>query len=290
MREVLEDEQRAIDHGRVVGRDLQLVDRFVEAGVGVHVRAEPHAERLHEGADGIAGKVPRAVEGHVLDEVRHAALVFVLEHGAGLDGEPQLGARLRLPVLPDVVAEAVRERADRDQRVNRDDLVEPGGLDRGWDRRLLGAGQAQGGGNRGDENQEPEASMNSHGVIHTKSLRRTHLNCSQVRASMTVLTPAGTGRRLEAHLARPDSFDGRFHYCRAVYRPNPRGFQGTPQGDVVTVNELLIVRRRYSPVAAFEKSLISYVPDGTHEGTVNEHEPRPPHRQASASSSRRSSR
>jgi hypothetical protein len=31
---------------------------------------------------------------------------------------------------------------------------------------------------------------------------------------------------LEAHLARPESFDGRFHYCRAVYRSNPRGDGG----------------------------------------------------------------
>jgi len=27
----------------------------------------------------------------------------------------------------------------------------------------------------------------------------------------------------EAHLARPSDYDGKFHYCRAVYRPNPRG-------------------------------------------------------------------
>jgi hypothetical protein len=32
---------------------------------------------------------------------------------------------------------------------------------------------------------------------------------------------------IEAHRARPDSFDGRFHYCRAVYRPNPRGDGGS---------------------------------------------------------------
>jgi hypothetical protein len=31
---------------------------------------------------------------------------------------------------------------------------------------------------------------------------------------------------LEAHLARPESFDGKFHYCRAVYRSNPRGDGG----------------------------------------------------------------
>jgi hypothetical protein len=32
---------------------------------------------------------------------------------------------------------------------------------------------------------------------------------------------------LEAHLARPESYDGRFHYCRAVYRQNPRGDGGS---------------------------------------------------------------
>jgi hypothetical protein len=32
---------------------------------------------------------------------------------------------------------------------------------------------------------------------------------------------------LEAHLARPESYDGRFHYCRAVYRANPRGDGGS---------------------------------------------------------------
>jgi hypothetical protein len=32
---------------------------------------------------------------------------------------------------------------------------------------------------------------------------------------------------LEAHLARPQDYDGKFHYCRAVYRPNPRGDGGS---------------------------------------------------------------
>jgi hypothetical protein len=32
--------------------------------------------------------------------------------------------------------------------------------------------------------------------------------------------------RITARLARPDSFDGRFHYCRAAYRLNPRGDGG----------------------------------------------------------------
>lgn len=32
---------------------------------------------------------------------------------------------------------------------------------------------------------------------------------------------------VNAHLARPESFDGKFHYCRAVYRANPRGDGGS---------------------------------------------------------------
>src|SRR6187431_2684838 len=32
---------------------------------------------------------------------------------------------------------------------------------------------------------------------------------------------------IDAHLARPETYDGRFHYCRAVYRQNPRGDGGS---------------------------------------------------------------
>jgi len=32
---------------------------------------------------------------------------------------------------------------------------------------------------------------------------------------------------VDAHRARPESYDGRFHYCRAVYRQNPRGDGGS---------------------------------------------------------------
>ena len=36
----------------------------------------------------------------------------------------------------------------------------------------------------------------------------------------------GGGSSLASHMARPDSWDGEFHYCRAAYRPNPRGDGG----------------------------------------------------------------
>ena len=37
----------------------------------------------------------------------------------------------------------------------------------------------------------------------------------------------GGDASIEAHMARPDSFDGLFHYCRAMYRLNPRGDGGS---------------------------------------------------------------
>jgi hypothetical protein len=35
------------------------------------------------------------------------------------------------------------------------------------------------------------------------------------------------GASIAAHMARPDSFDGRFNYCRAMYRLNPNGDGGS---------------------------------------------------------------
>ena len=120
----------------------------------------------------------RAVERHVLDEVREPALVFILEHRAGVDGQPELGTGLGQPVLADVVAEAVRERADRNQRIDRNDLVERGGANRFGDRRrrhLLRAGQAQRGNNGGDKKHKPDASVINHELIRTRIRDVGHL-------------------------------------------------------------------------------------------------------------------
>ncbi|NTU51754.1 MAG: insulinase family protein, partial [Candidatus Aminicenantes bacterium] len=62
--------------------------------------------------------------GHVLDDVGQAELVLVLEDRAGVDDKAELGPVLRLPVLSDPVAEAVRKTADRDPGVDGDLLVE----------------------------------------------------------------------------------------------------------------------------------------------------------------------
>ena len=63
-------------------------------------------------ADARAGKMLRAFELHVLDEMRQPLLVVVFEHRSRFDDEPQLGAARRPAVRADVVAQAVRQRAD----------------------------------------------------------------------------------------------------------------------------------------------------------------------------------
>ena len=124
VRPVLEDEQRPIDGLRLVGRDRERVDRLVEARVGVDVGAEAHAERFEERHDLVLREVARAVEGHVLGEMRQPALVVVFEDRPGLDDEAQLGALLGLLVGADVVAQAIRQRSDRDLGIFRNGLAQ----------------------------------------------------------------------------------------------------------------------------------------------------------------------
>ena len=65
----------------------------------------------------------------------------------------------------------------------------------------------------------------------------------------------GGNQSVSAHTARPDSFDGRFHYCRAVYRMNPGGDGGSwltdyPLADIdlsVRLAELTKIRVGFDP-------------------------------------------
>ena len=118
LRPVFHDEQRPVDDAGIVGRNLQLVDRLIEARVGVDVRPEAHAHRLQEGDGLLLREVARAVEAHVLDEVGQPSLIVVLENRSRVDDQPELGAALRLLIPADVVAQAVGQRPDGDPRVN----------------------------------------------------------------------------------------------------------------------------------------------------------------------------
>ena len=102
---VAQDPQALADQRRVVARQIELVDRTVEAGLGVGVRAERQPGTLQE-VDQLAGRpVGRALERHVLQEVREAALVVVLHQRAGLDQQAQADAARWRGIRQDGVAQ-----------------------------------------------------------------------------------------------------------------------------------------------------------------------------------------
>ena len=62
----------------------------------------------------------------------------------------------------------------------------------------------------------------------------------------------------QAHLARPSDYDGKFHYCRAVYRSNPRGDGGNWLTDYPLADIDLSIR-----VAELTKILVAF--DAPHQ-------------------------
>ena len=121
---VLEDLEGSIDDDLLVGRDRQHVDGLVEARVGVDMGPEAHPERLQRVDQRLLLVALGAVERHVLDEVRDAELVVILEQGAHLYDKAQVGAARGIGVLTDEIAHPVGKLADDDRRIDRHDRIE----------------------------------------------------------------------------------------------------------------------------------------------------------------------
>ena len=119
VRPVLQDEQAGVDgRSALRGHVAHAVDGLVDAGVGIQVTAELHAERACEVDDAVAGEVLRAVEGHVLEEVGQSALVFLLLNGAHALCDVEVSHVLRVLVVADVVRQSVVKFADAHLIVN----------------------------------------------------------------------------------------------------------------------------------------------------------------------------
>ena len=124
MRPVLENLERVVDDLLGVRRYLQHVHGLVETRVRVHVRAETHPDRLHVVDEFLFLEMFRPVERHMLEEVRQATLVVVLEYGTRIDDEPELRPLLGLGVVPNHVAETVLQLPGADGRIDREGLIE----------------------------------------------------------------------------------------------------------------------------------------------------------------------
>ena len=120
VRPVLEDQERFVEHLRLVGRHFEHIDGFIEARKGVDARPEPHPDRLQELHRFLLGKMRGAVEGHVLDEMRQPRLVAVFEDRSGIDDQPERGALFWFLVRADVVPQPVGELSRRDLRIDGD--------------------------------------------------------------------------------------------------------------------------------------------------------------------------
>ena len=111
VRPVAENLEGGLENVGIVGRDLEPVQGVIVAGLGVQVGTERAADRLEVFDDLLLGEALGAVERHVFHEVCQPALVLFLEDRAGPQHQGELGPVARLLVVPDVVDEAVGQRA-----------------------------------------------------------------------------------------------------------------------------------------------------------------------------------
>ena len=114
---VLKDLERGGDDLGIVGRHLEHVDGLIKARVRVDRRSELHADRFEVVSEVLLLEVLGAVKRHMLHQVGETALGVVLEHGARIHDEPQLGAIFGSAVLADQVLHAVVELAHGDTGV-----------------------------------------------------------------------------------------------------------------------------------------------------------------------------
>ena len=114
---IAQEAKALVENARAVGRNGQDVHRFVEARKRIQVGAKAHADRLEILHDVILREGLRAVERHVLNEVREPALIVVFQNGTRVHNQSQLGPLFRLGVASDVIANAVGQRTDADRRI-----------------------------------------------------------------------------------------------------------------------------------------------------------------------------
>ena len=116
------------DDVRLVARQFEHVDGFVEARIRIHVRAKTGSDGFERRNQLARLEVRAAVERHVLDEMRQALLVVRLIDRSRLDGEPERHSLGGLLVMPNENLQPVRKRGGADRRVEGDDIL---GI-RGW--------------------------------------------------------------------------------------------------------------------------------------------------------------
>ena len=112
MAPVVEHQQAGVDDTLTLQRSrTDVIDGLLNAGIGIEVGAELHADGLTPGHDAqalaLAGEVLRAVEGHVLQEVGQSALAGLFLNAAYTLGDVEISQSRLLGVVADVVRQPV---------------------------------------------------------------------------------------------------------------------------------------------------------------------------------------
>ena len=123
-----QDLERLVDELNGIRRDLKHVDRFIEARVGIDVRAEPDPFFFEKVDDFIFRKTLRAVERHMFAEVGKPLLIVSFKDRSRLDHQAQFRPVLRFRVGLDVVFQTVLECADGNGRIGLEPFTGADGL------------------------------------------------------------------------------------------------------------------------------------------------------------------
>ena len=110
-RPVAQDQEGGVHQGGVARRQLQFIHRLPIGSMGIQIRAESRPVALQHPYDAVIRKMLRAVEGHMLQEMRQAPLAFFLVEGPRLHEKPVHRLAFRIGVLEDIIGEAVIQAA-----------------------------------------------------------------------------------------------------------------------------------------------------------------------------------
>ena len=130
-RDITQKSKAFLENARAVRWHRQDVHRLVEARIGVQVGAESHADRLEIFHDVVLREILRAVERHVLEKVREAPLIVVLENRTGVHDEAQFGTLLGFGVAAHIIAQAVGQGTGAHGRIARQQRTERERIGRG---------------------------------------------------------------------------------------------------------------------------------------------------------------
>ena len=97
-----------------------IIDRLVNAGIGIQVCTELHADALTPAQQLVALEMLRAVEGHMLQEVRQTTLVVVLLNRTHLLGDIELSTLFWPRVVTDIIGQSVIQLTNAHCGVNGD--------------------------------------------------------------------------------------------------------------------------------------------------------------------------